>query len=154
MARDPIRIVTELRRREVDQARRVFAECMAVERKLFEHIRQIDENTRKRNEEFSASPHKLVFIDAMYAAHAGAKRKRNAALIEWVAANQRTEKARAALTTARLAAKAVEQLAEERRVTRSLEEERRAQHVLDDVARSMRHAAETTHGSDQRGAST
>ena len=84
-----------------------------------------------------------MFVARLHQAQA----ERHALRMALAAAEARSADARAALASARRAAEAVETLLQERKAAAALQTEKRAQHVLDDIARTQlarhRHDART-----------
>ena len=135
MARDPLRPVLLIRRREVDQARAALAECLAVETRLVERIGVLDETARRSREATGAWEDGHVFLE-MAALHQTTMQMRRQELeAELAAAMAGSAQARQVLAAARTAAEAVKQLIEQREAADRAETDRREQHVLDDVTR-------------------
>jgi flagellar biosynthesis chaperone FliJ len=138
MARDPLRVLLAIRQRAVEQARYALAACLTNEAAAKDRISALDA-AMQRDRAASGGWQDVLQFHEMSAVRLDVVRaERRTVAANWAAAASLTARARDAVTAARAAAEAVEQLASEQAAARQVEAEKRAQHVLDDIARAMR----------------
>lgn len=138
MARDPIEALLKVRKLAVDAAQQDFAACLRTEGEANRRERVARDAIASE----SATATRLDADDAAVEAFAAWLPVGRTALAEAEADAERaradTARARAALSVARSAMQAVEELLAERAAQRAAERERRAQAELDDLPRRVR----------------
>jgi hypothetical protein len=134
MPRDSLNVLLLLRQQEVDRQRQELADCSAAEIRAAGTVRAIDAALARDSEDGSADG--LLFRDIVLATRQHLRAQRQHAVAALAEAEARSDDARGRLAAARLAAEAVDRLILERRA--AARAERRAQHALDDIARSRR----------------
>lgn len=139
MARDALQLLLSIRQRSVDQAHQAITLCMKAEADIRDKINALDEAARRDHLAARKSAERIPFLDMFVARLHQTQTERHALNMTLAAAEARSADARTALAAARRAAEAVETLLQERKVATELQMEKRAQHVLDDIART-RHA--------------
>jgi flagellar export protein FliJ len=144
MSRDPLRALATLRRLAVDATRRELAKYENYQSALNGHVRAcdqaiIDNEAIDRDTETQAASVAVVhsYIEKL-------NRRANLLRQHVPIAQLKTDTARSALSLARLAEKAIEEVTAKRDQARLREANRRAQHALDDMAR--RTPRERRHG--------
>jgi flagellar export protein FliJ len=136
MPRDPLNVLLAVRQRTIDQRRQALADCVMRQADAAAAVAALDAAILRDAEAAATIPDLQHFRDIFIATrqHLTSQRQRGAgALAE---ADARSEQARRSLAAARLDAEAVERLISERALLARTEAERRAQHELDDIARS------------------
>ena len=125
-----------VRQRTVDQSRQALATCLKAETAAVAAIRAIDAAVERERaaadrdaKDYCDTEMRSVWMQRVRA-------QRMAAVATLAAAERQTAAARAVLSAARSAAQAVQQAIAERAVLALAEAEKRAQHGLDDIARS------------------
>jgi flagellar export protein FliJ len=145
MARDPLHTLATLRRMAVDFARQELAKCENYQAALNSHVRACDQAIID-NEGINQDPTSQATSVAVVHGYVEKLNRRANLLRQHVPIAQlKTDTARSALSLARLAEKAIEEVTSKRDGARSREANRRAQHALDDMAR--RRPRELRHGS-------
>ena len=146
MARDPLLVLHAVRRRAIEQARYALGHCLQAEAEVAERARLLDETRRRDREASGAWQDANQFLE-MASIRAGAVRaERQAVAAEAVKVAIRSGEARGAVTAARMAAEAVEQLINETAAAARATAATREQHVLDDIARLRRGGATAPSG--------
>jgi flagellar biosynthesis chaperone FliJ len=138
MARDPLKVLSVVRQRAVDQRRQALAACLTAEAAAEDRIRRLEEAVRHDQARADAAPDPMLFHDIFIATRRHWRTEQQVSRVALAEAGRQAEEARGALATARLAAEAVDRLIAERTAAAQAEADRRAQHVLDDVARGLR----------------
>lgn len=141
MARDPLHVLATLRRLSVDAARREVVQCEQFQVALDSHITACDKAIADNEPMAGDTGCRTAFINDFYQYEERLQRRTDFLKRHVPIAQTKTDTARHALAQARLAHKAVEQVALKRDQDKQAEVERRAQHVLDDVARFIRQSA-------------
>jgi hypothetical protein len=140
MARDPLRALAMLRRIAVDAARQELAKCENYQAALSSHIRACDQaiiDNEPINHDFVDQTAPLAVVHR----YVEKLNKRSNLLRQHVPiAQMKTDTARSALSLARLAQKAIEEVTLNRDQAQLVEANRRAQHALDDMARRAQRA--------------
>jgi len=138
MARDPLQILLALRQRAVEHARQALAVCLRAEAEATEWIGRLDDMTRRDRAAVVEEAHRFLDLAAVRSAKIQADRR--AAHSALATAEAGSSEARVVLAAARTAAELVEQLIAERAALARNDEDRREQHRLDDIARTIRRA--------------
>jgi hypothetical protein len=138
MGRDRFDILLAVRRLTVEQARQALAVCLKAEATAAEAIDALDATARRDRAAASAMAEAPAFLEMFAARSDTARTGRAMAVAALAAAKARSAAARGAVTAARSSAEAVETLIAERMAAEAAEANRRAQHVLDDIARVPR----------------
>ena len=147
MARDPLRIVSSLRRRAVEQARYALGACLATEAEAAQKIRSLDDAACRDRETSEAWQDAHHFLEMSAVRSESAREERQIIEQALATAAMRSEQARGVVAAARTAAEAVEQLIRERKIADQMETATREQHVLDDIARLRPRDSSTAGGS-------
>jgi flagellar biosynthesis chaperone FliJ len=136
MARESIQILRAIRRRSVEEARYALGACLTAEAQAAAAVQAIADAARRDRAAHQAGEHAHQFLE-MFVRHLGVSEAiRLSAEAALMAAQARSEGARAAVVAARMAAEAVESLSAERAAADELKANRREQHALDDIART------------------
>jgi hypothetical protein len=138
MARDPLKILSVVRQRAVDRQRQALAACLKAEAAVENRIRLLDAAVLKDEAVAAIVPDPLLFRDIFIATRQHLRTEQQVSRMALTDAERQTDTARGHLAGARLAAEAVDRLIAERAATACAEADRRAQHVLDDIARARR----------------
>src|SRR3954468_4265730 len=138
MARDPLKVLSAVRRRAVDQQRQALAACLEAEAVAEDRIRTLDAAVVRDQALAEIVPDPLLFRDIFIATRQHLRAEQQVSRVALADAERQTDEARGHLAGARLAAEAVERLITERTAAARAEADRRAQHVLDDIARGLR----------------
>lgn len=141
MPRDPLRVLATLRRFAVDAARQELAKHENFQRALASHIDACNQTIAANDLAACGSDTKVEFIGPIHKYVENLQRRAHMLREHVPVAERKSDAARAALSQARLAEKAVEQVSLRRDQARRVEAERRAQHVLDDIVRLVRPSA-------------
>jgi flagellar biosynthesis chaperone FliJ len=138
MARDRLRTLSVVRQHAVDQQRQSLAACLREEAAVEDRIQVLDGAVRRDQALAEASPDRLLFYDIFMATRQHLRAEQQVTRTALADAGRQADEARIRLASARLAAEAVERLIAERTSIARAEADRRAQHVLDDIARGLR----------------
>src|SRR5690349_18367039 len=95
----------------------------------------LDASVCRYQELTAAAPDPLLFRNIVIATRQHLRAEQQVSRMALADAERQTDKARACLASARMAAEAVDRLITERTTAARAEADRRAQHVLDDIAR-------------------
>jgi hypothetical protein len=136
MARDALRILLSMRRRSVEQARRVLAARLAAEAEVVDRIRWLDNTVHRDHQAAEAWPDAHRFLEMFANRQDVIQGERRILAADLAAAELETGEARGVVSAARTAAEAVEELIGEREAASQAEAAKREQHVLDDIARA------------------
>jgi flagellar export protein FliJ len=135
MARDPLRALATLRRLAVDAARQELAKCENYQAALNSHVTACNQAIINNEAINHVSEGQDASLAAVHGYVEKLNRRSNVLRQHVPIAQLKTETARKALSLARLAEKAIEEVASKRDQARSGEANRRAQHALDDMGR-------------------
>src|SRR5689334_6231297 len=138
MVRDPLKVLSVVRQRAVDQQRQALAACLRAEAAAEDRIERLEEAVRRDQALTEAAPDKLLFHDVFITARRYWRSEQQVFRATLAEAARQAEQSRAALAAARLAAEAVDCLIAEHEAAARTEADRQAQHVLDDIARGLR----------------
>jgi hypothetical protein len=136
MARDPVDVLLAIRLHAVEQARSALAACLTSEATLADRIKALDSAVLRDRKTAGSWQDAHQFLEISVFRQGAVRAERRTIAADLAAAEARSAEARGAVTAARAAAEAVEQLIAERRAAGLAETARRAQHVLDDIARA------------------
>jgi hypothetical protein len=142
MARDPLLILSRIRRQAVEQARQALGICVHAESQAEERVRVIDQTIARGVEAGRTVEHDHNFFEmsAIWLQAMTAQRKVAVEILG--VAVSRSEQARGKVVTERTAAEAVGTLIAEYAAAAEADANKRLQHVLDDISRTrhrMRH---------------
>jgi flagellar biosynthesis chaperone FliJ len=141
MARDPLSILRTVRQRAVEQARQALAVCLRAETEASGAVNALVEAAERDREVALGLGAGHEFLD-MFANRLEALRVQQiAAAAALQSAQDSVSEALALVVAARTQAEALEQLAAQRKAAEDAELERKAQHVLDDIARGRNDVA-------------
>ncbi|WP_428491606.1 hypothetical protein [Rhodopila sp.] len=141
MPGDRLLVLQAVRRRAVESARQALAACLRAEAEIAARIGLLDASAR-RDLAISDTWEDGHHFQEMAAIRSAARREeRDMAALQLSEAATASEQARSILTATRTAAEAVDQLIAERAAASQADAARRAQHELDDIARSARRRA-------------
>ena len=141
MPGDRLLVLQVVQRRAVEAARQALAGCLRAEAEIAARIGLLDASAR-RDRAIGDTWEDGHHFQEMAAIRSAARREeRDAAALRLAEAETASEQARSSLTAARTAAEAVDQLIAERAAASQADTARRAQHELDDIARSARRRA-------------
>jgi len=138
MARDPLKVLSAVRQRAADRQRQALAACLRAEAAIEDRIRTLEEAVRQDQVLAGTAPDAPLFHDIFIATRQHWRAEQQVSQTALAEAGRQADQARAALAAARLAAEAVDRLIDERTTAAHAEADRRAQHVLDDIARGLR----------------
>jgi uncharacterized membrane protein len=127
-----------VRQRAVDRQRQALAACLKAEAEVENRIRMLDAAILRDQAVATAVPDPLLFRDIFIATRQYLRTEQQGSRMVLADAERHTDEARGHLAGARLAAEAVDRLIAERAAAARAEADRRAQHVLDDIARTSR----------------
>ena len=136
MARDPLQMLLRVRRHTVEQARLALAACRAAEVAAAGRVRAIDEAALRDRAAGPMLPEGHLFLDSFARRLEASATERQEAEAALAGLQAETAAARAVLVEARTAAEAVETLLGEREEAATVQQQRREQHALDDMART------------------
>jgi flagellar export protein FliJ len=141
MSRDPLFVLLTVRQAAVDQARQVLAARLKAEQQAEQAITTLDAMVRQQTgaaARFADRAQGVASRDMdLLAAWLGQARGRRVHASATLAALQaQTAQATSALAEARSAARAIEQVIEERRAAARRRQDARDAHALDDIART------------------
>jgi flagellar export protein FliJ len=134
MARDPLQALATLRRLAVDAARQELAKCENYQAALSSHISACD-TAIVNNERTDRDPVDHAPVAVVHRYVEKLNRRSNLLRQHVPIAQMKIDAARNALSLARLAEKAIQEVTLSREQARSAEANRHAQHALDDMAR-------------------
>lgn len=137
MARDALQLLLSIRQRAVDGAHQTITLCLKAEADIQDKINALDEAARRDHLAAREAVERVPFLDMFVARLHQTQSERRTFNMALAAAEARSADARAALMLARRAAEAVETLLQERKAAAAAHGEKRAQHVLDDIARTQ-----------------
>ena len=135
MPRDPLNVLSELRRHAVDRRRRALADCLTRQAEAASRVAALDRSIRRDAEAAGAFADHQRLRDIFLAARQYLNAERQRAEADLADAEARSEEARGQLGASRLDAEAVERLIAERSLAARAAADRCAQHELDDFAR-------------------
>jgi flagellar biosynthesis chaperone FliJ len=135
MGRDPMRMLRRVRRHGVEQARLALAACRTAEMAAVERLRAVDDAARRDREASQTVTEGHLFLDMFARRLEASVAERRAAEAALSAVQAELGAARAMLVEARTAAEGVETLVAEREEATEVDQRRREQHALDDMAR-------------------
>ena len=140
MSRNSLRKLETIRKLTVNSTQRELNKCQQYEAAVAYHIRmneQLAESNEPNKDDFE---HRPAMVN-MFHEYAEKLRRRAKALNQHMpVAQKNTEDARLALTNARVALKAVEELALQRKRAEQDRVDRRVQNELEDIARGLMRA--------------
>lgn len=138
MSKDPLGSLLKVRRRSVDQLRQHVAGCLEAERRLAGLVDAADDQLRRNKDALTTIPNWVAAADPFEKALSAVSERRQILAAELGQAASRTRVAQQALAGARLAVEAVETLIADRKEAERLLIGRKEQHVMDDLARTVR----------------
>jgi flagellar biosynthesis chaperone FliJ len=130
-----LRILLSVRRRSVEQARYALGACLTAEAAVADKIKALDEAMARDREASRAWQDHRQLLEMAAIRLAAMQIERHGVLADLTVAEGCSARARGVVAAERGAAEAVEQLIQERQTAFQAEENRREQHVLDDIAR-------------------
>jgi flagellar biosynthesis chaperone FliJ len=134
MARDTLSILRTVRQRAVEQARQVLATCLSAEAEAAAAVDTLVQ-AAKRDREVALGLDGHEFLDVFANRMDALRAQQIAAATILKTAQDDVSEALALVVAARTQAEALEQLSAQRKAAHDAEQERKAQHVLDDMAR-------------------
>lgn len=136
MAHERLRVVLSVRRRAVEEARRVLVQQLKSEAEAEAAVDALDDETRRNRQAGRATEEMLLFLDMIGRRVLAINAARQRAMAALIAAQARSAQARQVVASARASEEAVETLLTQREAADVASKTRRDQHILDDLVRA------------------